>query len=108
MKSKNDTLESNPKPSSVDRSMDLHSTMLATPKKLFERLQSIPNKNHKGDFKTFVARLNRPCYRLSADDCTKVELKAGGSDVLLFDGTTQVTWGYADGGMALMPLRTPL
>ena len=83
-------------------------TMLETPNKLFERLQPLANKQHKGDFKAFVARLKRPYYRLSEEDCKTVEILAGDSDVLVLDGKTQVTWGTADGGFALMPLHTPL
>ncbi len=82
--------------------------MKPTPNKLFERLKPLANKKNTGGFKEFVARLQRPYFRLSEEDCAKVEALAGESDVLLFDGKTQVTWGDADGGKALMPLYRPL
>lgn len=92
----------------MQNSMQIGPTMLQTPNNLFARLQPLANKKHKGDFKTFVSRLKRPYYRLSAEDCQTVETLAGDSDVLVLDGKTQVTWGNADGGFALMPLHSPL
>lgn len=85
-------------------SMETNNLMLRTPKNLFERLQPIAGKKNNGDFQSFSRRLQRPYYRLTEEDCAKVEALAGESDVLLLDGKTQVTWGDADGGKALMPL----
>lgn len=82
--------------------------MLATPANLLTRLTSLPGKSFKGDFKAFVSHLNRPYYRLSTDDYEAVKSASADSDVLLLDGKTQVTFGEADGGWALMPLRSPL
>ncbi|WP_128003080.1 MULTISPECIES: hypothetical protein [Piscinibacter] len=79
-----------------------------TPRRLMERLTTLPNKVHKGDSKAFTARLRRPYYRLTDEQCLAVERLAGDSDVLLLDGRVQVTWGDADGGKALMPLARPL
>ncbi len=88
--------------------MQIVPMMQSTPSKLFERLQPLANKKSSGDFVEFSGRLRRPYFRLSVEDCAKVEALAGDSDVLLFDGKTQVTWGDADGGKALMPLYRPL
>lgn len=92
----------------MQNSMETGPMMKPTPSKLFERLQPLANKKSTGDFKDFVARLQRPYFRLSEEDCAKVETLAGDSDVLLLDGKIQVTWGDADGGKALMPLYRPL
>jgi hypothetical protein len=91
----------------MQNSMETSNAMLPTPNNLFNRLQPITNKINKGDFKSMVARLQRPYIRLSETDCAAVEALAGTSDVLLLDGETQVTWGDADGGKALMPLNRP-
>ena len=92
----------------MPKSMNTSAQMLATPDNLFDRLQPLADKHHKGDFTAFVSRLKRPYFRLSEEDYRKVKEMAGESDVLQFDGQTQVTWGDADSGFALMPLYLPL
>lgn len=82
--------------------------MRETPKNLFERLTPIANKLFSGDFKSSVAMLKRPYFRLSQEDYEKVKDLSAGSDVLLMDGKTQVTFGSADNGLALMPLSKPI
>ena len=81
---------------------------LPTPEGLFGRLTTLPGKHFREDFSTTVRRLRRPYFHLSKEDHDAVECLAGNSDVLLFDGTTQVTFGTADMGYALMPLSDPL
>jgi hypothetical protein len=93
---------------STQKGMGLNPMMLATPAKLLTRLTSLPGKNFSGDFKEMVSRLERPYYRLSEQDYEAVKAASGSSDVLLFDGKTQVTFGTADNGWALMPLERPL
>ena len=88
--------------------MELDPQMRATPRKLLGRLTPLKAKRFRGDFKAIVGRLQRPYYRLSAADYEAVKKLSGESDVLLFDGRTQVTFGEADGGLALMPLYRPL
>lgn len=82
--------------------------LIAAPRGLFSRLEPLPGKFHRGGLKEFIARLKRPYYRLTESELIRVRELAGNSDVLLMDGKTQVTWGDADGGFALMPLRDPI
>lgn len=89
-------------------SMELNSQMLATPRNLFNRLTPLDGKRLGGDYKDAVRQLHRPYYRLSEADYEAVFALSGNSDVLLFDGETQVTFGTADDGFALMPLLHPL
>ncbi len=84
--------------------MDLDKQMLGTPKNLFNRLTPLVGKKFKGGFKEIVSKLRRPYYRLSETDYKTIQTLAGDSDVLMFDGKVQVTFGNADGGFALMPL----
>lgn len=81
---------------------------LPAPDDLFDRLTALPNKCFKGTFKQSVERLKRPYYVVSEVQFERVKALAGNSDVMLLDGTTQVTFGTADSGFALMPLRIPL
>lgn len=66
------------------------------------------DRRFHGDFKAIDGRLRRPYYRLSEADYDAVRKLSGESDVLLFDGRTQMTYGEANGGLALMPLHRPL
>lgn len=88
--------------------MELNSLMLATPKNLLNRLSPLKGKRFSENFNVIVGRLYRPYYRLSEDDYEAVKELSDESDVLLFDGKTQVTFGAADGGFALMPLYRPI
>lgn len=88
--------------------MDINFKMLATPKHLLDRLRSLENKRFGDDFSGIVRHLKRPYYRLSEADYDAVKALSGGADVLVFDGKTQVTFGSADGGWALMPLSRPI
>lgn len=74
-----------------------------TPRDLAARLAPEPNKRLPADFKSAVALLKRPYFRLSADAYALVRSVAGDSDIVLLDGK-QVTYGDADGSKALMPL----
>jgi hypothetical protein len=87
---------------------ELISQRIATPRSLLQRLTPLEGKVFQGDFKAIISRLRRPYYRLSEADFEAVKELAGSSDVLLFDGKTQVTFGEADGGWALMPLHRPI
>ena len=89
-------------------SMNINQQILATPRNLFNRLTPLNAKQFKEDFKGIVKRLQRPYYRLSEADYEAVKALSGESDVLMFDGKTQVTFGNADGGLALMPLYQPI
>ena len=82
--------------------------MLMAPANLFDRLTRAPGKQNRGDWQSFVRRLQRPYYRLTKAENDRVAQIAGTSDVVLLDGKTQATWGEADGGYALMPLRDAL
>ena len=77
--------------------------LFATPRNLAARLMPVPNKRLPSDFKSAVALLKRPYFRLSAEAYALVRSVAGDSDVVLLDGR-QMTYGDADGGKALMPL----
>lgn len=92
----------------TSKTIETNKLMLAKPNNLFSRLNSIPTKRFDEDFKANVSRLQRPYYRLSEADYEAVRALSKESDVLLFDGKTQVTFGVADGGYALMPLSRPI
>lgn len=77
--------------------------LLATPKNLAARLAPAPNQRLPPDFRSAVALLKRPYFRLSADAYALVRAVAGDSDIVLLDGR-QMTFGDADGRKALMPL----
>jgi len=81
--------------------------LLPTPKNLAARLVPVPNKRLPPDFKSAVALLKRPYFRLSTEAYALVLLVAGDSDIVLHDGR-QMTYGDADGGKALMPLSRPI
>jgi len=68
------------------------------------RLTPCPGKRLPRDFKKAVALLRRPYLPLTADQYQDVLQVAGKSDCVLFDGW-QHTFGDADGGRALMPLK---
>lgn len=88
--------------------MELNPQMKGTPRNLLGRLTPLKGKQFREDFKGIVSRLQRPYFRLSEQDYKAVKKLAGDSDVLLFDDKTQVTFGEADGGLALMPLYRPI
>lgn len=92
----------------MSNSMSTSQHMLAAPTKLLSRLTPVANKRFSGDFSADVKRLQRPYYRLSEADYEAVKQLSGTSDVLLLDGKTQVSFGDADGGYALMPLYRPI
>jgi hypothetical protein len=81
---------------------------LPEPRNLLARLAPLQGKHLPHSFGEAAQLLERPYYKLSLDTCAAIERLAGDSDVLLFDDEVQVTWGDADGGKALMPLRHPL
>ena len=89
-------------------SMELNPLMKATPRNLLGRLTPLKEKVFHEDFKGISNRLQRPYYRLSEANYEAVKKLSGESDVLLLDGKTQVTFGEADGGLALMPLYRPI
>lgn len=78
------------------------------PRNLLQRLTPIKGKVFKEEFSDICKRLQRPYYRLSESYYEDVKKLAGESDVLLLDGRTQVTFGTADCGWALMPLKHPI
>lgn len=82
--------------------------ILPTPRNLFSRLTPVENKSFKEPFQDVVRRLRRPYYLLSDKDYEAVKMLSGDSDVLLLDSHSQVTFGTADGGYALMPLSRPI
>lgn len=88
------------------KTMTLDSKLMTKrmPRNLLSRLEPLPGK----ECYDLARRVFRPYYKLSAEACAMVEKLSGKSDVLLFDGKTQVTWGDADGGKALMPLNRPI
>jgi hypothetical protein len=75
-----------------------------TTSELHKRLAPCPGKRLPRSFKAAVALLQRPYHPLTADEYALVQRIAGDSDLVLFDGR-QATFGDADGGKALMPLR---
>lgn len=81
--------------------------LLATPKNLAARLAPVPNERLPPDFKSAVALLKRPYFRLGAEAYAFVLWVAGDSDLVLLDGRL-MTYGDADGGKALMPLSRPI
>lgn len=81
--------------------------LLATPRHLAARLAPAPHKRLPEDFRSAVALLKRPYYRLGADAYALVRAVAGDSDIVLLDGR-QMTFGDADGSKALMPLAESL
>jgi len=85
-----------------------HDKYFPAPVGLIKRLSQLPGKTLESDFKTAVRRLTYPYFELSQEQYEQVKALAGDSDVLLFDGTTQVTFGGAPGKFGLMPLFQPL
>ncbi len=81
--------------------------LLPAPRDLASRLAPAPKKRLPADFRSAVALLKRPYFRLSAEAFAQVQTVAGDSDVVLLDGR-QMTFGDADGGKALMPLAKPV
>lgn len=82
--------------------------MRATPRNLLERLTPLPGKVNKGTWQDMVRRLHRPYYRISKEQYDAIVELSQDADVVLFDGKQQLTFGDADGGLALMPLHKPL
>lgn len=82
--------------------------LLPEPRNLLARLTPVRDKHLPHIFGEAAKLLERPYYKLSPDVCAAIEKLAGNSDVLLFDGNVHVTWGDADGGKVLMPLKHPL
>jgi hypothetical protein len=79
-----------------------------TPPDILKRLTPLYGKKFTEPFHKVVGRLSRPYYRLTQEQVAEIEAIAVDCDVLLLNGTTQVTWGNADSGMALMPLAKPI
>jgi hypothetical protein len=71
------------------------------------RLQVVPGKSLPRSFKAAVHLLKRPYIAITPEALRAVEQMSGGSDVVLFDGK-EMTFGDADGGHALMPLKSSL
>lgn len=78
------------------------------PSGLLKRLSPLPGKVLESDFKKALQRLTYPYFELSKEQFDAVKGIAGDSDVLLFDGVTQVTFGESAGKFGLMPLHLPL
>lgn len=78
------------------------------PARLLKRLSPIPGKTLESNFTQAVKRLTYPYFELSKEQYEAVQALAGDSDVLLFDGVTQVTFGEMGGKFGLMPLYQPL
>lgn len=81
--------------------------LLPTPRNLAARLAPEPNKRLPADLKSAVALLKRPYFHLSAEAYALVLSVASDSDIVLLNGK-QMTYGDADGSMALMPLARPI
>lgn len=85
-----------------------HDKYFPAPVGLMKRLSQIPGKTLGSDFKKAVRRLTYPYFELSQQQYEEVKKLAGDSDVLLFDATTQVTFGCSGGKFGLMPLFEPV
>lgn len=75
---------------------------------LIKRLSPLQGKTLESDYRKAVQRLTYPYFELSREQYEEIQNLAGDSDVLLFDGTTQVTFGETAGKFGLMPLIHPL
>lgn len=78
------------------------------PSGLLKRLSALPGKSLGHDFTKAARRLTYPYFELSKEQYVAVMALAGQSDVLLFDGVTQVTFGASGGKFGLMPLHDPI
>lgn len=85
-----------------------HDKYFPAPMGLIKRLSQLPGETLESDFTKAVRRLTYPYFELSKSQYEQVKALAGTSDVLLFDGTIQVTFGEASGKYGLMPLSQPL
>lgn len=76
---------------------------------VLDSLVAVPNKHLPTNFKAAVAMLMRPYHVISKYEYEQVcdLAEDANTDILLLKGT-QVTFGHADGGYALMPLSTPI
>ena len=68
------------------------------------KLSQCPGKRLPKDFRAAIRMLERPYIGITEAEYAVVEKVAGDSDIVFFDGRP-VTYGNADGGWALMPIK---
>lgn len=74
---------------------------------IINRLIPLLGKKLPSDFKAACALLKRPYISITEEQYQSIVQKSLGSDILSLDGQ-QMTFGDADGGRALMPLKQPI
>ena len=78
------------------------------PQPLSNRLTPLPGKVDPKGRESLMKRVHAPFYRITEHQYEQIVKAAGNSDVMLFEGLQQVTFGEVAGQYALMPLHRPL